>query len=101
MENSEFEKRLSKIKAMPKTQNGKDVWKNTGSTPLDKIFIELAELYLESNDSQRLILYTYCGQQQVVLQNLWHFICRIGKLIHSQDDKRWLEIGIASALLDG
>lgn len=101
MENSEFEKRFSKIQAMPKTRDVKDVWENTGSTPLDKFFIELAELYLESDDSQKSILYIYCGQQQVVLQNLWNFIRRLGKLIHNPDDKRWLEIGIACALLDG
>jgi hypothetical protein len=101
MENSEFEKRFSKIKAMPKTQKVKDAWKHTGSTPLDRFFIGLAELYLEANDNQRSILYTYCGQQEVVLQNLWHFIRRIGTLIHTKDDRKWLEIGIAGALLDG
>lgn len=108
MEQSEFDKRFSEIKSMFELGNSSygfsnrdAVWENVDSTPLDKFFVKLAELYLESNDHQRLRLYSYCGQQNAILENLWYFIRRIGKLIRSKNDKKWFELGIVSALLDG
>ena len=78
-----------------------DIWQNIGSNPLDTLFTRLAELYLECSESQRQELHDYCGIQHQYLENAWYFIRRIGMLIHSQEDQKWLEIGIASALLDG
>ena len=108
MEQSEFDKRFSNIQMMYKREvkpyrfkNETDVWGNIGSLPLDKFFIKLAELYLDSSEHQKLELFAYCGQQKYILEYLWYFIRRIGKLIHSKDDKKWLEIGIAGALMDG
>jgi hypothetical protein len=47
------------------------------------------------------MLYEYCGRQPTVLQNGWYYIRRVGKLIETQDDTKWLESGIACSLLDG
>jgi hypothetical protein len=108
MEQYEFDKRFSKLQVKLKSGNDSyqfksvdDVWANIGSASLDRFYTELAELYLASNDAQRLMIYTYCGQQYNLIENFWYFIRRIGKLIHSKDDYRWLEIGVASALMDG
>jgi hypothetical protein len=108
MEQIEFDEKFSEIQAMFKAgvksyqfKNGDDVWANVGSVHLDNFFTELATLYIASNDNQRSTLYEYCGRQQAIIENLWYYIRRVGKLIESKDDKKWLELGIACSLIDG
>jgi hypothetical protein len=108
MEQSKFENRFFEWQVSFGTENiayqfqdVDDVWKNIGSHPADQLFARLAELYLESNTDQRQQIYSYCGNEHKLLDNLWYFIRRIGFLIHSKDDERWFQIGIVSALLDG
>ena len=108
MEQNEFDEQFSELEATLdvgpdsyRFANAVEIWENIGSASLDKFFIGLAELYLDSNDKQRQTLYEYCGQKKVILENLWYFIRRIGVLIYTGDDKRWLDIGIACAILDG
>ena len=108
MEQSEFEQRFSKLKALFRTipnsyqfKDGNDVWANVGSIPLDNFFTELASLYIAANEAQRSVLYEYCGLQTAIIENLWYYIRRVGKLIEKQEDTKWLELGIAGLLLDG
>jgi hypothetical protein len=81
--------------------NDNDMWENVGVSPIDKLFIRLAELYLEVESSQQQALYAYCGRQPKYLENSFYFISRIGLLIHNKADKKWIDIGIAIAMLDG
>jgi len=108
MKQSDFDKQFSEIQSALKAvnisydfKNNSDFWESIGTLPPDKSFTKLAELYLESDGSQRQVLYKFCGQKPAILENLWRFIRRIGTLIQSKDDKGWLEVGLASALLDG
>jgi hypothetical protein len=108
MEPTEFDEKFSKIQEMFKAgdksyqiKSADDVWANVGSTHLDNFFTELATLYIAANDGQRSTLFEYCGRQQPIIQNLWYYIRRIGKLIETEDDKKWLELGIACFLMDG
>ena len=108
MQQTEFDMKFSEIQTMFKAgansyqfKSGDDVWANVGSIHLDNFFTELATLYIEANDGQRSTLYEYCGRQQAIIENLWYYIRRVGKLIETKDDKKWLELGIACSLLDG
>jgi hypothetical protein len=108
MEQEIFEKRLSELRASIGEgglnygfRNNDEIWNNIGSSLSDTLFTELAELYLESNSSQRKFLYEHLGNQNEYLENAWYFIRRIAVLIEHQKDNRWLEIGVASALMDG
>jgi hypothetical protein len=108
MEQERFERRLSELKSSISDgilnygfRNNDEIWKNIGSNPSDKLFTEIAEFYLESNDSQKQTLYDHLGIRNEYLENAWYFIRRIATLINNQKDNRWLEIGIASALMDG
>ena len=108
MEQIEFDQKFSEIQAMFKAggksyqfKNGDDVWANIGLVHLDIFFTELATLYIAANDNQRSTLYEYCGRHQEIIENLWYYIRRVGKLIETKDDKKWLELGIACFLMDG
>jgi hypothetical protein len=108
MEQTEFDEKFSKIQAMFKAgansyqfKSPDDVWANIGSTHLDNFFTELATLYLAANDNERSKLCEYCERQQPIIENLWYYIRRVGKLIETKDDKKWLELGIACFLMDG
>src|SRR5574341_932475 len=108
MDQHEFDERFSRIQALYSAgdksyqiKNEDDVWTNVGSTHLDNMFTELSALYLEADDNQRQMLYNFCGQQRAILENLYIYIRRIGKLISSPEDQQWLEFGIASALMEG
>jgi hypothetical protein len=77
-----------------------ETWDNVGTNPLDIAFTELSELYLEGDSTQR----QYIFEQAAVANlpyNLWYFIRRVAKHIQSQEDAKWLEIGLAAALIDG
>jgi hypothetical protein len=108
MEQTEFEKKFVEIEMRFQAgsnsyqfESSEDVWANVGSLPLDNFFTELASLYITADDTQRSTLYEYCGRQPSIIQNLWYYIRRVGKLIETSDDFKWLELGIACSLLDG
>lgn len=77
-----------------------ETWDNVGTNPLDKAFIELSELYLEADSTQRKYIFEQAGLTNLPY-NLWYFIRRVAKLIQSPRDARWLEIGLAASLIDG
>ena len=108
MEQAEFEKKFIELEMRFQVgsnsyqfKSREDVWEKVGSLPLDNFFTELASLYIAADDAQRLTLYEYCGRQPSIIQNLWYYIRRAGKLIETSDDYKWLELGIACLLLDG
>jgi hypothetical protein len=108
MNQSDFDKQFSEIQVALKARNiaynfieERDIWEYIGRLPLDKSFTRLARLYLAADDSQKNTLYSYYGGQRVLLENSWCFVRRLGRLIHSQDDLKWLEVALASAMLDG
>jgi hypothetical protein len=108
MEQDKFEKRFLELQVAATqrswkygVRNNDEIWENIGANPHDQLFTELAELYLQSTNFQRQAIYSYCGKQIDYLENVWCFIRRIGVFVQSQEDIKWLEIGLASALLDG
>lgn len=108
MNQSDFDKQFSEIQMALKERNisynfidEKDIWENIGRLPLDKTFTKLARLYLAADDNQKNSLYAYCGQQKIILENLWVFVRRLGRLIHSEENMEWLEVALSSAMLDG
>ena len=77
-----------------------DVWSNIGTHPLDIAIIELANLYLESDGAQRVLIFNHFTNDEL-LNDLWYFVRRVGKQIHSKDHIKYLELGIAASLIDG
>jgi hypothetical protein len=96
---SSITKKLSDAQSCYEFKTG-ETWDNVGTNPLDEAFIELSELYLEADSTQRKYIF-----EQAELMNLpyncWYFIRRVAKLIQSPRDTRWLEIGLAASLIDG
>lgn len=108
MEQDKFDKRFIELEVSATEKSWEygfrdkdDIWKNIGLNPLDSLFTNLAELYLESSENQRQVLFEYCGSQTKYLENAWYFIRRIAMLIKGQENQKWLEIGIAISLMDG
>jgi hypothetical protein len=106
MEQTLFETKFSSImKKLDEAQSFYDfkageTWDNVGTNPLDVALTELSELYLEADTTQR----EYIFEQAAIAKlpyNLWYFIRRVAKHIQSQEDTKWLEIGLAASRIDG
>ena len=106
MEQTLFETKFSSImKKLDEAQSSYDfksgeTWDNVGSNPLDVAFTELSELYLEADTAQRGFIFEQAAIAKLPY-NLWYFIRRVAKHIQSQEDAKWLEIGLAASLIDG
>ncbi len=107
MDQSQFEARLVAIhKKMDQAKDsynfktGEEVWRNIGVNPLDVAFAELSELYLEADSVQKKYIFDSIANDRS-LYDIWYFVRRVGKQINSAGDSRWLEIGIAAAMIDG
>jgi hypothetical protein len=106
MDQIEFESRFSNISEKIKRPDlfynfiGNNIWENAGTLPRDVFFTEFAELYIDADTAQRKRISDYFAAHSLI-NNLYLYVRRIGKLILSEHDSRWLQIGIAAALIDG
>ena len=107
MDKKEFDTRFSLIaQKLYDAQNDyefkteDDIWSNIGTNRLDIAFTELSELYFEADDVQWKYIFDRAGSDGVPY-NLWYFVRRVGKLIRTKEDDKWLRIGITAALIDG
>jgi hypothetical protein len=106
MDQIEFESRFSliaeKIKGPDLFYNfrGNNIWENVGSLSRDIFFTEFAELYIDADAPQRKQISDYFAAHSLI-NDLYLYVRRIGKLIQSEQDSRWLQIGIAAAMIDG
>jgi hypothetical protein len=76
------------------------IWGNIGANPLDIAFLELSELYLEADHIRKKYIFDAIASTSA-LYDIWYFVRRIGKQIKAASDHKWLEIGIAAAMIDG
>jgi hypothetical protein len=93
-------KKLNDARGSYNFTTNEEVWGNIGTNPLDIAFTELSELYLEADDNQKdYIFHSMAGDP--ALYDIWYFVRRIGKRINKKADTKWLEVGIAAALIEG
>ncbi len=97
---SETMKKLSDAQRCYDFKEDEEVWDNVGTNPLDVAFTELSELYLAADSAQRKYIFEQAGLADLPY-NLWYFVRRVAKLIQTQGDAKWLEIGLAASLIDG
>lgn len=104
---SQFKSRFSAICEKLASSRGsydfrtdEDIWRDIGTNPRDIAFTELSELYMEAEDAQRKQIFEDMANDSALF-DIWCFIRRMGKQIHSKDDTKWLELGITAALIDG
>ena len=106
MDQKEFEARFSTISEKIKRPDlfynfiGNNIWENAGTLPRDIFFTEFAELHIDADVAQRKRISDYFAAHSLI-NNLYLYVRRIGKLIQSEQDSRWLQIGIAAATIDG
>lgn len=107
MEQAVFEAKYASVKEKLRiSKNAYDfktkdeAWSNIGTNSLDLAFTELSNLYLEANETQRDLIFAESGEEKY-LYDLWYFIRRIAKIIKSQGDSKWLEVGLAASRIDG
>lgn len=92
--------RLQKAKGSYDFKTQEETWENIGTNPLDIAFTGLSELYLEADDMRKRQIIEYSGNEGLP-NDLWYFVRRVGQQIHLASDVKWLEVGIAAALIDG
>ena len=106
MDQTEFEARFSAISEKIKRPDlfynfiGNNIWENAGALPRDIFFTEFTELYMDADAAQRKRISDYFASRGLI-NNLYLYVRRIGKLIQSRADSKWLQVGIAAALIDG
>ena len=106
MDPTEFEVRFSTISEKIKRPDlfynfiGNNIWENVGTLTRDIFFTEFAELYIDADAAQRKRISDYFAARSLI-NDLYLYVRRIGKLIQSEQDSRWLQIGIAAAMIDG
>lgn len=94
-----IQEKIRKAKGNYEFKSVEETWGNIGTNPLDIAFTDLAELYLEADDIHKKQIIDYAGYD--LPNDLWYFVRRVGLHIQSTSDIKWLEIGIAAALIDG
>lgn len=92
--------KLQKAKGSYDFRTNEETWENIGTNPLDIAFTDLSELYLEADDIRKKLIFEYAGTDGLP-NDLWYFVRRVGQQIHLASDVKWLEVGIAAALIDG
>jgi len=92
--------KLQKAKGSYDFKTKEETWENIGTNPLDIAFTDLSELYLETDDLRKKQIFEYAGTHGLP-NDLWYFVRRVGQHIHLASDVKWLEVGIAAALIDG
>jgi len=92
--------KLQKAKGSYDFKTKEETWENIGTNPLDIAFTDLSELYLEAGDIRKKQIFEYAGTHGLP-NDLWYFVRRVGQQIHLASDVKWLEVGIAAALIDG
>ena len=106
MDQIEFESRFSNVSEKIKRPDlfynfmGNNIWENAGTLPRDLFFTEFAELYSDADATQRKRISDYFAAHSLT-NNLYLYVRRIGKLILSEHESRWLRTGISAALIDG
>jgi len=106
MDQTEFKSRFSIIAEKIKRPDlfyhfiGNNIWENIGTLSRDIFFTEFAELYIDADAPQRKQISDYFAAHSLI-NDLYLYVRRIGKLIQSEQDSKWLQIGIAAAMIDG
>lgn len=94
------QEKIQKAKGSYEFKTKEEVWGNIGTNPLDIAFTDLSELYMEVDDIHKKQIFEYAGIEGLPY-DLWYFIRRVGQQIQSMNDAKWLDVGIAAALIDG
>jgi hypothetical protein len=102
MDRNSFRRRFDECRVLLGTQDrlyrSGSLWSKVGRHPLDLRLTLLAELFWDSNDKQRQQI-----RASVDKQDAWALVAyvrRIGILINSRDDIRWLRAGLAIAVIE-
>jgi hypothetical protein len=104
MEQKRFESRFAYWQALPGEGDPayhKEIWTNVGTSPLDTRLTDIVELYEEADSQQQHTIKNYFEKQYDRLWELTLYIRRVGKLIKSDKDSKWLHRGITAALIEG
>jgi hypothetical protein len=100
MDQNSFETQFQQWQAMPGAgDNSYFHWKDIGAHPVDLRFAALVQLYLQSDSEQRQLDRDHFKGQDDRLWEMIFYVRRVAKLIESQDDVKWLRLGLAAAAI--
>jgi hypothetical protein len=103
MDNIEFETRFSNLKSKVRRNGPRyddQIAENSSTERIDELFSDFADLYSDSSREQKSEIFDYFADKKIRF-DFWIYIQRIAMLIESRDDGKWLQRGLAAALMDG
>src|SRR5262245_32999418 len=103
MEQEQFESRFNHWRSLPGEGDQayhKEVWANIGTSPLDARITEISELYEEADSQQREVIKNYFDGKDDRVWELILYVRRVAVLISSDQDSKWLRLGITAALIE-